>query len=69
MPYDWSKLRLLRRLTGKKPNFDRNGAVVKGFGYWAALLLGLGAKSVKGAFLRWLLVLASGYIWTERRKV
>ncbi|KAK3350162.1 Aldehyde/histidinol dehydrogenase [Lasiosphaeria hispida] len=61
MPYDWSRLRQLQRLTAKKPNFDRNGAIVKGFGYWTSLLLGLGGKGIKGAFLRWLFVLASGY--------
>lgn len=61
MPYDWSQLRLLRRLTGQTPNFDRNGAVVKGFGYWTSFVLRLGGKGVKGALLRWLLVLASGY--------
>ncbi|KAK5661654.1 hypothetical protein OQA88_9754 [Cercophora sp. LCS_1] len=68
MPYDWSRLNLMRRLTGKKPNFDRNGAVVKGFGYWVSLLLGLGASGVKGAFLRWLVVVASGYLYLEKKK-
>ncbi|KAK0615017.1 Aldehyde/histidinol dehydrogenase [Bombardia bombarda] len=57
MPYQWKQLKFLTRMTAKKPNFDRNGAVVKGFGYWTGLLLGLGGKGVKGAFLRWLFVL------------
>ena len=66
MPYDFKNLRRMRMMA-PKPNFDRNGAIVKGFGYWTALLLGLGAKGVKGAFLRWLLVLASGYLIQQRR--
>ncbi|KAK4239927.1 beta-apo-4'-carotenal oxygenase [Achaetomium macrosporum] len=66
MPFDMSKLRLLNRLTGPKANFDRNGKVVKGFGYWASFILGLGGKSAKGAFLRWLIVLAAHYLYTNR---
>lgn len=61
MPYDWAQLRQMSRMTGKKPDFDRSGAVVKGVGYWVSMLLRLGGKGVKGAFLRWLFVLASGY--------
>ncbi|KAK1828131.1 beta-apo-4'-carotenal oxygenase [Podospora conica] len=67
MPYDWGRLRFMQRMTGKKPNFDRNGAVVKGLGYWLAFLVGLGAKGAKGALLRWLVVLASGYLYQNRR--
>ncbi len=37
MPYQWSELKLLQRFTHKKPNFNRNGAVVKGLGYWTLL--------------------------------
>ena len=48
-------------MTGKKPNFDRNGAVVKGFGYWTFLILGLGGKGAKGALARWLVILAGYY--------
>ncbi|KAK3316717.1 Aldehyde/histidinol dehydrogenase [Apodospora peruviana] len=61
MPYNWKELKFLQRMTGKKPNFDRNGNVVKGFGYWISLLLGLGGKGAKGALGRWLFVLAAGY--------
>ncbi|KAL2171571.1 hypothetical protein VTG60DRAFT_2404 [Thermothelomyces hinnuleus] len=66
MPFDLSKLKLFNRLTTKKPNFDRNGKVVKGFGYWAATLCGLGSKSAKGAFMRWLVVLAARYLYVKR---
>lgn len=66
MPFNLSKLKLYSRLTGKKPNFDRNGKVVKGLGYWAGLLFGLGSKSAKGAFVRWLVVLAAHYLYVTR---
>ncbi|KAL2162426.1 hypothetical protein VTH06DRAFT_7339 [Thermothelomyces fergusii] len=48
MPFKLSKLKLYTRFTTKKPNFDRNGKIVKGFGYWAGMLFGLGSKSAKG---------------------
>jgi beta-apo-4'-carotenal oxygenase len=67
MPYDWGQLRFLQRMTGKKPNFDRNGHVVKGLGYWLAFLAGLGASGAKGALLRWIVLLASGYWYQSRR--
>ncbi|KAL2178281.1 Aldehyde/histidinol dehydrogenase [Thermothelomyces heterothallicus CBS 202.75] len=66
MPFNLSKLKLFNRLTTKKPNFDRNGKVVKGFGYWTAMLCGLGSKSAKGAFMRWLVVLAARYLYVKR---
>ncbi|KAK3331915.1 Aldehyde/histidinol dehydrogenase [Cercophora scortea] len=61
MPYNIKDLKFLQKMTAVKPNFDRRGAIVKGFGYWAALVFGLGGKGAKGALLRWLFVLASGY--------
>lgn len=48
MPYDWSALKFLNRLTEKSPNFDRSGKIVKGFGYWFAMIFGLGGKGAKG---------------------
>lgn len=66
MPYNFGALEFFNRLTVKSPNFDRNGKVVKGFGYWVMLIFGLGGKSAKGAFLRWLVVLAAHYIYTSR---
>ncbi|KUI60564.1 Beta-apo-4'-carotenal oxygenase [Cytospora mali] len=59
-PYDWKHLKLLRFMTEKKPNFDRNGRVVRGLAYWVKLVLGLGTAESKGALLRWL-VLALGW--------
>ncbi|KAK4126719.1 aldehyde dehydrogenase [Parathielavia appendiculata] len=66
MPYNMAKLKLLNRFTAKKPNFDRNGKVIKGFGYWAKMVLCLGGKGAKGAFLRWLAVLLAHYLYTNR---
>ena len=67
MPYDWGRLNFMRRMTVKKPNFDRNGAIIKGFGYWVSFLLGLGARGAKGALMRWLVLLAAGYLYQCRQ--
>jgi beta-apo-4'-carotenal oxygenase len=66
MPFDMGKLKIVGRLTNGKPNFDRNGKVVKGFGYWAAMFCGLGSKSAKGALVRWMVVLVAHYLYTNR---
>jgi beta-apo-4'-carotenal oxygenase len=66
MPFDMSKLKLLNRLTTKKPDFDRSGKVVKGLGYWVGMVCGLGGKSAKGAFLRWAVVFVAHYLYTNR---
>ncbi|KAG6359157.1 hypothetical protein INS49_012677 [Diaporthe citri] len=46
-PYDWSQLNMLKFLTERKPNFDREGRVVRGLGYWFKVLLGLGTAEKK----------------------
>lgn len=61
-PYDWSQLNMLKFLTERKPDFDREGRVVRGFGYWIKFLLGLGTAEKKGALLRWL-ALAVGWFY------
>lgn len=66
MPYSMTGLRRLTMMNSPKPNFDRNGKVVKGFGYWTGLVLGLGAGGAKGAFLRWILVLLTGWAYVMR---
>jgi len=66
MPFDMGKLRIMSKLTVKKPNFDRSGKVVKGMGYWASLVCGLGGKSAKGALVRWVVVFLAHYVYTNR---
>lgn len=63
-PYDWSQLRLLQWLAAKKPNFDRDGKVVRGAGYWLKFVLGLGTTEKKGALLRWVVVALGWYYLT-----
>ncbi|KIH88112.1 aldehyde dehydrogenase (NAD(P)+) [Sporothrix brasiliensis 5110] len=46
MPYDWSNRRMVDFLAAK-PNFDRNGNVNKGLGYWLRLVLGLGSRNAQ----------------------
>lgn len=50
------KLPQVRRLTGKKPNFDRQGKEIKGLGYWLTFIFGLGSNSLKGAVTRWVVL-------------
>ncbi|KAK0616253.1 Aldehyde/histidinol dehydrogenase [Immersiella caudata] len=66
MPYDFKNLRVIR-MVAPKPNFDRNGKVVKGLGYWLGFVLGLGAKGAKGALFRWLLLLAGSFLYQQKR--
>jgi beta-apo-4'-carotenal oxygenase len=64
MPYEWKHLVFLRRLNGGagQPDFDRNGKVVhKGLFYWVGLLAGLGSRGVKGALIRWIVLLVSAW--------
>lgn len=66
MPYEPWRLRLLSRLLDRKPDFDRNGRVVRGLGYWASMVFTLGGKGAKGALVRWLAVLVGYYLYTNR---
>lgn len=61
MPYKWNELRRLTRMTDSKPDFDRDGKVVKGLAYWTRMVMGLGSASAKGALGRWCLILAAYY--------
>ncbi|KAL2202892.1 aldehyde dehydrogenase [Sarocladium strictum] len=58
MPYQYWRLEQLQKIVAKKPNFDRDGNVVKGLSYWIKVVLSLGAKSAKGLVLRWGVLLA-----------
>ncbi|KAF7547096.1 hypothetical protein G7Z17_g7959 [Cylindrodendrum hubeiense] len=53
MPYSWPHLKRLHAMNSVNPNFDRNGARVKGLKYYLGLILSLGGKSSKSALLRW----------------
>ncbi|KAL7623261.1 Hexadecenal dehydrogenase [Parahypoxylon ruwenzoriense] len=48
-------------MTSTKPDFDRDGRPLSRPAYWLWLVFGLGGTSVKGALLRWLVVLTSAY--------
>ncbi|KAI0009820.1 aldehyde dehydrogenase [Xylariaceae sp. FL0662B] len=61
LPYsapDFNRFLWMNRV---KPDFDRDGKLLAGPRYWLWLVFGLGGPSVKGALLRWLLVLVAGY--------
>lgn len=58
MPYSPRELARLQSMSASKPDFDREGRQVRGLGYWLTFFLGLGAKSSKGALLRWAVALA-----------
>ncbi|CAH0053105.1 unnamed protein product [Clonostachys solani] len=53
MPYSNSELKRFKGMTTAKPNFDRDGNVTKGLGYWIGFVFGLGGSSAKSAVLRW----------------
>ncbi|KAK5987118.1 Beta-apo-4'-carotenal oxygenase [Cladobotryum mycophilum] len=52
MPYDAKELKRHEAMSAGKPNFDRNGNVVKGLGYWVSFIVTLGAKKASGGALR-----------------
>lgn len=56
MPYLPKELAFFQMLSLGKPDFDRNGNVIKGVGYWFKFLLALGGKSATGSLARWVLV-------------
>lgn len=58
MPYSTSELKRHRRISEKKPDFDRNGQLVKGLKYWIVVLLSLGSKGATGFALRWGVLIA-----------
>lgn len=67
MPYQASDLKTFQSMNKKSVNFDRQGNVNKGLGYWLALVLGLGGSG-KGAALRWGILLALAYAFQLKRK-
>ncbi|KOS20194.1 Beta-apo-4'-carotenal oxygenase [Escovopsis weberi] len=61
MPYLPGQHQQFRRIGYAAPNFDRNGDVVKGLGYWASFVLTLGAKRASGAAARWAILLLTAF--------
>ena len=61
MPYQPWRLKQLQKVVGKKPDFDRDGNVIKGLSYWTKVVLSLGAKGAGGAALRWGVLLAVAF--------
>ncbi|EOO00352.1 putative fatty aldehyde dehydrogenase protein [Phaeoacremonium minimum UCRPA7] len=47
MPYKWSEMKRMSIMRDERPNFDRNGRVIKGLSYWIRFVLGLGGKEPK----------------------
>ncbi|PFH58292.1 hypothetical protein XA68_13896 [Ophiocordyceps unilateralis] len=71
MPYSSGELQRYRRVLLPKPNFDRDGNVVRGLSYWLGLVLALGGRSKRSIALRWGLLaivalgLGLGADWTR----
>lgn len=61
MPYLPKELARFQAMSAGSVNFDRNGHIVKGFRYWAGLVLRLGGQGVKGTLARWVAVLIA--VW------
>lgn len=54
-PY-FGKLQKFRALQERTPDFDRDGKVIKGVGYWLRFVMGLGGEDTKGSLLRWVVL-------------
>jgi beta-apo-4'-carotenal oxygenase len=68
MPYSASEYKRHRRINAIKPNFDRDGRVVKGLRYWVSVLLSLGSKSAAGLVFRWGVLVALAVTLGLKRK-
>ncbi|KAL8392562.1 hypothetical protein RB595_002668 [Gaeumannomyces hyphopodioides] len=62
MPYRMSELRRLAMLTAKRPNFDRNGKVIRGLAYWVSFVLTLGGGGFKVVVVKWLALAVVAFI-------
>ncbi|KAI0206729.1 Aldehyde/histidinol dehydrogenase [Astrocystis sublimbata] len=63
LPHSPSELRQFVWMNSRKPDFDREGRVLKGPSYWLWLIFGLGGSTAKGALFRWFTVLVAGYAY------
>ncbi|RFU72472.1 aldehyde dehydrogenase 3b1 [Trichoderma arundinaceum] len=68
MPYSVTELKRHRRIAEKKPNFDRNGNLVKGLKYWLTVLLSLGSKNASGFVFRFGVLIALAVTLGLKRK-
>ncbi|KAF3359354.1 hypothetical protein VdG1_02377 [Verticillium dahliae VDG1] len=66
MPYSPKELARLQSMSAGKPDFDRSGNRIRGLGYWFSFLTGFGAKTVKGALLRWIVALVAAVLAKKR---
>ncbi|EEY18149.1 aldehyde dehydrogenase 3I1 [Verticillium alfalfae VaMs.102] len=66
MPYSPKELARLQSMSAGKPDFDRSGNQIRGLGYWFSFLTGFGAKTVKGALLRWIVALVAAVLAKKR---
>ncbi|TRX97252.1 hypothetical protein FHL15_002046 [Xylaria flabelliformis] len=66
LPYSAKDLKQFLWMNSVTPDFDRNGRQLRGLGYWLWMVFGLGGPTAKGAFLRWLAVLAVGYAYSNQ---
>jgi beta-apo-4'-carotenal oxygenase len=55
-PYGDAKLKQFRKMSEKKPNFDREGREIKGVVYWLSFLGAMGSEGPQGALFRWAVV-------------
>lgn len=69
MPYEWPNMNRVKSIADPKPNFDRDGNRTKGFGYFLALILGLGSKKTKGALIRWAFLVVAAAILEAKKGV
>ncbi|KAI8625699.1 aldehyde dehydrogenase [Xylariaceae sp. FL1651] len=61
LPHSPADFKQYMWMNSVKPDFDRNGKQITGLGYWLWMVFGLGGPTAKGALIRWLVVLATGY--------
>ncbi|GKU01065.1 aldehyde dimeric nadp-preferring [Fusarium langsethiae] len=67
MPYEWPNMNRIKSIAQPKPNFDRDGNKTKGFGYFVALIFGLGSKKAKGALLRWAFLVVTAAVLEAKK--
>lgn len=67
LPFSSKELARFKSMSAKKINFDREGNVQYGLGYWIGFLLTLGGGGLKKAVFRWAALLAVAMAVRMRR--